>query len=79
MWSSESRDSYLAVMAHWPIARDERSGALSLKIGLIAFRYMPQEHTGKEIGKAFLGILDNMGITVDLKVSSFQSYAFMAY
>ena len=61
--------------AHW-IVREERSGALSLKIALIAFCYISQEHTGTELGKAFLRILDNAEIAVK-KVSLLQFQAYM--
>lgn len=67
MWSSDNRNSYMAVTAHW-IARDEKTTSLSLKIALIAFRYVACEHTGEHLGKILLGILDDAEIPVE-KVS----------
>jgi hypothetical protein len=66
IWSSENLDPYLAVSAHW-IAQDMETGTckLSLKSALIAFHYIPGSHTGAELAKTFLHLIDRAGIPLN--------------
>lgn len=69
MWSSDNLNSYIAVTAHW-IAQDEKTGPLSMRTALIAFRHVLGEHTGEALGRLFLEILGDAKIPVN-KVRSF--------
>jgi len=60
LWSDPNRDSYMAVTAHF-MARDGR-GQLILKTLLIAFRLINGMHTGANIGKELIHILDELQI-----------------
>jgi hypothetical protein len=55
----------MAVTAHW-IGRDEVNGttALNLKAALIAFYYLPSRHSGAEIAKSLLILIDRDEIPV---------------
>ena len=63
MWSSSNLASYLAVTAHW-ISRDESNGRLSIKAALIGFRRVTARHTGANIAKAILEVLDQAKVTL---------------
>lgn len=68
IWSDSNRRPYLALTAHW-IARDEATGALRLKAGLIAFHDLPGSHTGKALAVTMLRLIDRAGAT--LKIGHF--------
>ena len=63
LWSADNLDSYLAMTAHW-IGRDEKTGGLTLKAALIAFHYLPTRHTGEELAKTMLRLIDRAEIAV---------------
>jgi hypothetical protein len=54
--------SYLALTAHW-ISEGNSSGSLSLKTALIGFHQLKKRHTGKNIARNILHLLDCAGIT----------------
>jgi hypothetical protein len=68
VWSDSNRRPYLALTAHW-IVRDEATGALRLKAGLIAFHDLPGSHTGKALAVTMLRLIDRAGAT--LKIGHF--------
>jgi hypothetical protein len=53
--------------AHW-VARDGLSGGLTLKTALIAFHHLTSRHTGQELAKTMLHLIDRTEIPVS-KVS----------
>jgi len=71
MWSLDNLDSDLAMTTHW-IVQDEKTGVLSLKTVLITFHYISCKHTGEELSKLLLSILDDAKIPVE-KVSLTQA------
>jgi len=65
-WSDQSSNSYLAVTAHW-VAVVEGTSALQLKSALITFHRLRQGHTGKELVKTMMYLLDRAGITLNMR------------
>ena len=61
--------SYLALTAHW-IARDE-NGRLGLKAALIGFKRLKGKHTGFNIAKTILDLLDRADVTLRVCVPYF--------
>jgi len=51
------------MMAHW-IGRDKKTGVLTMKAALIAFHYLPSRHTGKEIAKTMLYLIDRVEVVM---------------
>jgi len=70
-WSDQHHRSFLAVTAHW-VASVGGSSALQLKIALIAFHHLRQNHTGKSMARTVMHLLDRADITV--KVRQLSSY-----
>ena len=62
IWSSDARQPYLALTAHW-IAEDSKTASLSLRSALIAFHHLCGNHTGESLGRTILYLLDRTGIT----------------
>ena len=54
--------SYLALTAHW-ISLEAPSGCLSLRVALISFHCLKKYHTGVNIARTILHILDHMDVT----------------
>jgi hypothetical protein len=54
--------AFLAVTAHW-IASDKATGSLSLKAALIGFHRLKNRHTGRNIARAIIYLLDRAGVT----------------
>jgi hypothetical protein len=50
---------FLAVTAHWIAVNDSK---LMLRVALIAFHRLKSKHTGKNIARTLLHILDRAGI-----------------
>ncbi|KIK16520.1 hypothetical protein PISMIDRAFT_113223, partial [Pisolithus microcarpus 441] len=68
VWSADKLDSYLVMMAHWighELGNAPHSSQLAMKAALIAFHYLPSLHTGKELAKAILHLIDCAEIPVD--------------
>ncbi len=55
--------AYLAITSHW-ISHDDSNGCLSLKAALIGFHHLKKNHSGINIAKAILYILDQAGVTL---------------
>jgi|GraSoi_2013_60cm_1033757.scaffolds.fasta_scaffold67130_2 hypothetical protein len=55
--------SYLALTAHW-IALDASSGHLVLRAALIGFRRLKKKHTGVNIAKTLIRLLDRADVTL---------------
>ncbi|KAI6008462.1 hypothetical protein EDC04DRAFT_2611004 [Pisolithus marmoratus] len=69
IWSTDKLNSYLVMMAHW-IGHESGSvqscsGQLTMKAALIAFHCLPTLHTGEEIAKAILHLIDHAEILVE--------------
>ncbi|KAG1742873.1 hypothetical protein EDB19DRAFT_1633716 [Suillus lakei] len=58
LWSDHNRNSFMAVTAHFMMQDD--AGQLVLKSHLIAFRYIEGSHSGANLGKCFVQIIDEM-------------------
>ena len=54
--------SFLALTAHW-ISSDKSTGCLSLKAALIGFHRLKKRHTGRNIARMILYLLDWANIT----------------
>ena len=58
MWSRTNLESYMAVTAHYA----SRTGKhLYVRSDLVAFRYIDGSHSGANIGKEFVCILEEIG------------------
>ncbi|KAF8502328.1 hypothetical protein F5888DRAFT_1608137, partial [Russula emetica] len=57
VWSNANLEAYLALTAHW-ISSDESSGCLALNAALIGFHRLKKKHTGINIAKNILHLLD---------------------
>ena len=57
MWSNSNLASYLTLAAHW-IAVEESSGRLSIKSALIGFHHVKKKHSGVNVAKNILYLLD---------------------
>jgi hypothetical protein len=68
--------AYLAVTSHW-ISLDESNRRLSLKAALIGFHRLKKSHTGVNIARTILYILDRADVT--LKVCNFFFTISMRY
>jgi len=66
MWSDQSSNSYLVVTAYW-VAAVEGTLALQLKSALITFHRLQQGHTGKELVKTMMYLLDRASITLNMR------------
>ena len=53
----------LALTAHW-ISLDKSTGRYSLKSALIGFNRLKKQHTGVNIAKTILHLLDRTGVTL---------------
>lgn len=68
IWSSKSLDPYLAITAHW-IGQEVESGPrmskLNFKCALIAFHYVSGSHTGVDLAKMILHLIDRARIPLE--------------
>jgi hypothetical protein len=53
--------AFLAVTSHW-ISRDKSTGSLSLRAALIGFQRLKKRHTGRNLARSILRILDRAEI-----------------
>ncbi|KIK11441.1 hypothetical protein PISMIDRAFT_44709, partial [Pisolithus microcarpus 441] len=60
IWSSHSRQAYLAMTAHYIV---EVSGSLQLVSALIRFHHLHDKHTGKALACTVSYLMDQAGIT----------------
>jgi hypothetical protein len=67
--------SYLALTAHW-IALDASSGRLGLRAALIGFHRLKKKHTGVNIARTTIHLLDRADVT--LKVCTPDDIYFLA-
>jgi hypothetical protein len=56
-WSNPNLEAYLALTAHW-ISCDESSGCLMLNAALVGFYHLKKKHSGLNIVKCILYLLD---------------------
>jgi hypothetical protein len=63
VWSNKWRRAFLAVTVHW-LARIAATNGLVLKSALLGFHRLRGRHTGKNLAKTALHLLDCAGITV---------------
>lgn len=61
LWSDPVLDSYMAVTAHY-LVRDEKTRKLQWRNGLVAFRFIEGSHTGVNLGRQFVKILEELGV-----------------
>jgi hypothetical protein len=55
-------------MAHW-ISSDESSGRLTLRAALIGFHHLKKKHSGANIAKNVLHLLDQANVTLKVGIS----------
>jgi hypothetical protein len=60
--------AYLALTAHW-ISCDKSNGHLALKTMLIGFHRVKKKHSGANIAKNILHLLDRAGVTLKVCIS----------
>ena len=65
----------MALTAHW-ISSDESSGRLALRAVLIGFHRLKKKHSGANIAKNVLHLLDRADITLKVGVS-YYIYTFV--
>ena len=65
---------FLALTAHW-ISLDKSSGRLSLKSALIGFHRLKENHTGINIVRTILHLVDRVNITVKVSIPYYRYYA----
>ena len=65
IWTDPNLRSFMAMTAHWLefVSGPNNVQELQLQSALIGFTPMPQEHTGEEIAKAFVSVLNRVDIT----------------
>ena len=61
-------EAYLALTTHW-ILYEESSERLTLKAALIGFHCLKKKHTGVNIAKDILHILDWANVTLKVYIS----------
>ena len=67
-WSSLNISSYLALTAHW-ISLDQSTKRLRLRAALIGFHRLKTKHTGINVAKTILYLLDRANITHKVRAS----------
>jgi hypothetical protein len=60
IWSNQSLRSFLAVTAHWIGLKDSK---LELRAALIGFHLLTKKHSGKNIARTMLHVIERAGIT----------------
>ena len=71
--------SYLALTAHW-ISLDATSACPVLRAALIGFHPLKKSHTGANIGRIILHLLDRAGVTSKVCISnSIYSLALLTF
>ena len=68
MWTDFDSKAYMAVTAHWlqkvSLQQSQRlQSAISLRSDLIGFVHVPGSHTGDNLAKVFLFIIDHLSIS----------------
>ena len=58
----------MALTTHW-ISQDKSSGRLVLKAALIGFHRLKENHTGVNIARTILYLLDRADVTVKVSIS----------
>jgi len=69
IWSNSNLVSYLALTAHW-IAADASSGHLGLRAALIGFHRLKKKHTGVNIARTLLHLMDRADVTLKVCTSN---------
>ena len=59
----------MAITTHW-IAETKGSSVLQLKLALIAFHHLCQNHTGASMARAVMYLLDRAGVTRKVRLYS---------
>ena len=62
VWSNGNMVAFLGLTAHW-IHSDRMTRCLSLKAALIGFNHLKKRHTGHNIARTILFLLDWAGVT----------------
>jgi hypothetical protein len=60
--------AYLVLTAHW-ISCDESSGHLTLNAAIIGFHRVKKKHTGANMAKNILHLLDQANVTLKVCIS----------
>jgi hypothetical protein len=76
MWSADTtKAAFLGVTAHWIEVRLEPKEIWTMRSEVIGFRTVSGDHSGKNLGRYFVGVCDRIGIT-DKDRSKVSSYNF---
>ena len=62
IWTDKNLRRFLALTAHW-VTKGDQPGTLKLKAGLLAFHHFPGSHTGLNMAKTILHLLDHAEVT----------------
>jgi hypothetical protein len=62
--------AYLALTSHW-ISLDNSNGRLSLKAALIGFHRLKKKHSGVNIARTIVYILDRADVTLKVRIPFF--------
>ena len=62
VWANGNLAAFLALTAHW-ISSDKQLGSLSLRAMLIGFHRLKKKHTGRNIARTILYLLDRANVT----------------
>lgn len=61
IWSAASLCPFMAVTAHW--IKRHPTGSMTLESDLLAFHYLPGNHTGERIALALIEVIDFFDIS----------------
>jgi hypothetical protein len=64
-WSAANLRPYFAITAHWAY-RDDTDGSIKIKARLIAFHRISGRHTGENMAKLCIDLLDRAGTTANV-------------
>lgn len=70
-WSSLARDPYLGVTVHWVHSTNESPTSWSLRTMLLAFQEVKGNHSGENLAKVFMGIIEAAGLTSKVRATSY--------
>lgn len=59
----------MAITAHYAV-KDE-NGALIIRSRLVAFKVMPESHTGVNLGGAFFDVMKSLGVLYNVRSDFF--------
>ena len=64
MWSVDTtKTAFLGVTAHWIEVKLEPKEIWTMHLEIIGFQMVSGDHSGKNLGRNFVGVCDRIGIT----------------